>query len=167
YLLFRSVNTPGQPLSGLDLVKGELLGWDGPDNRDAIRLADAWDHIERGLGRDKLEAYVNTVLTLASPEYDGSDLKQGLRGILTDAVRMSEFRRNLAQFIRSYANLDNATLDYGADSQIVNRVVACFRGLPFDEWRPSALLWLTRSHSARSALSFFRALNALCLALVI
>src|SRR5262249_8362468 len=86
YLLFRSVNTPGQPLSGLDLVKGELLGWEGPDNRDAIRLADAWDHIERGLGREKLETYVNTVLTLASPEYDGSDLKQGLRGILTDTV---------------------------------------------------------------------------------
>jgi hypothetical protein len=167
YLLFKSVNTPGQELTGLDLVKGELLSLEKDDNRAAGRLADAWDKIEHGLGREKLEAYVQTVLSLSALDEDTDDLKRSLRKIMSDPQRMVSFRSNLASFIRAYSNLDAATLDFGPDSQTINRVVACFRGLPFDDWRPSALLWLTVPSTARNSLIFFRALNALCLGFVI
>lgn len=167
FLLFRSVNTPGEPLSGLDLAKGELLGREGAGSRDAIRLADAWDHLERGLRREQLETYISTVLAVSSPDYDGTDLKAGLRSILADTQRITEFRHNLGSFVRSYANLEIATLDFGQDSNVIIHVAACFRGLPFDDWRPSALLWLTRQRSSRSTLTFLRALNGLCLAFVI
>lgn len=167
YLLFRSVNTPGEPLSGLDLVKGELLGIETDDSRAASRLADAWDKIELELGREKLEGYVQTVLTLATGEAIGGDLKHSLRKIMSDPIRMVAFRKDLATFIRAYSHLQNATLEFGPDSDAVNRVVACFRGIPFDDWQPSALLWLTKPGTSYETLKFFRALNALCLAFVI
>ena len=89
---------------------------------------DAWDKIEHGLGRDKLEAYVQTVLSLSALDEDTNDLKRSLRKIMSDPQRMVAFRSNLASFIRAYANLDAATLDFGPDSQTINRVVACFQG---------------------------------------
>ena len=40
YLLFRSVNTPGKPLSALDLIKSELLGEIAHGSAENYRMAD-------------------------------------------------------------------------------------------------------------------------------
>lgn len=176
YLLFRSVNTPGQPLSPLDLVKADLLGRSSSHDPEAHNLAEAWEKVEEELGYDKLESYVNTVLQLVLPAFDGRDLRVGLRAVMHDRTRLSAFRRRLEGLIKSYASLDEATLDFGASSSEINRVVACFQGLPFDDWRPTALLWLSvgpasslhsGGPSPKRTADFFRLLNALCLGFVI
>ena len=168
YLLFRSVNTPGLPLSPLDLTKVELP--------DAHKLADAWMNAEEELGEEKLEQYVNTVLRLVDPSHDGRDLRAGLRKLMLDSKRLVAFRARLEGFIQNYASFDSATLDFGSSSDEVNRIVACFQGLPFDDWRPTVLIWLSsgplsgtysNAPPAKKTADFFRLLNALCIGFVI
>ncbi|WP_177228095.1 DUF262 domain-containing protein [Hyphomicrobium facile] len=176
YLLFRSVNTPGQPLSSLDLVKVELMGKLNPSDEQTHALSLAWMRAQEELGDDRLEEYVNTILRLVMPNYDGRDLKVGLKEVLADSRRLVAFRSRLEGFIQNYSAFDSATLDFGPSSASINRIVACFQGLPFDDWRPTALLWLSsgptssiyaNSPSAKKSEDFFRALNALCLGFVI
>jgi hypothetical protein len=176
YLLFRSVNTPGQSLSPLDLVKADILGRSSMNDPETHRLADAWVKFEEELEYEKRESYVRTVLQLVMPTFDGRDLRAGLRAIMQDSTRRTVFRGRLESLIKNYASLDSATLDFGANSNALNRVVACFQGLPFDDWRPTALLWLSIGPASNpraggpspiKTADFFRLLNALCLGFVI
>ena len=176
FLLFRSVNTPGQPLSSLDLIKADLLGRNPASNPEVHKLAEAWEKLEQELSQSQLEQYVGTVLKVFMPSYDGQDLRAGLRDLMTDPQRATGFRARLEAFVQNYAAFDTATLAFGASSNEINRTVACFQGLPFDDWRPTALLWLTSgpaSHmqsggpSPKKTADFFRFLNALCIGLVI
>jgi len=176
YLLFRSVNTPGQPLSNLDLVKVELMGKLNPSDDQTHALSSAWTRAQEELGEEKLEEYVNTILRLVTPNYDGRDLKAGLKTVISDSRRLVAFRSRLDGFIQNYTALDAASLDLGPGSEAINRIVACFQGLPFDEWRSAALLWLSSGPTtsiwsttppAKKTEDFFRALNALCIGFVI
>ncbi len=176
FLLFRSVNTPGQPLSALDLIKADLLGRNPASHPEVHKLAEAWEKLEQELSQSQLEQYVGTVLKVFMPSYDGQDLRTGLHNLMADPQRATGFRARLEAFVQNYAAFDSATLGFGASSTEINRTVACFQGLPFDDWRPTALLWLTSGPassmqaggpSPKKTADFFRFLNALCIGLVI
>ncbi len=167
YLLFRSVNTPGRPLSALDLIKSELLGETTHGSAANHRMAESWAEIEAEIGQEGLEDYVNTIADLVMPSDGESTLKTRVHALLHDRVHMTSFRSKLAAFVKSYANLSNATLAFGADSGRINRIVACLHNLPFEEWRPLALLYLSTNPSAAKAYDFFGYLNSLCLGICV
>ena len=126
-----------------------------------------WAEIESDVGQERLEDYVNTIADLVMPLDGESDLKARVHALLHDRVHMTSFRSKLSAFVKSYANLSNATLDFGADSGRINRIVACLHNLPFEEWRSAALLYLSCNPSAPKAQDFFSYLNALCIGLCI
>ncbi len=167
YLLFRSVNTPGKPLSALDLIKSDLLGETAHGSADNYRMAEYWAEIEAAIGQGGLEDYVNTIADIVMPLNGEADLKARVRELMRDPHSFAKFQSKLRVFVKSYANLSNATLDFGTDSCRINRIVACLQNLPFEDWRSVALLYLSSNPSPAKAYDFFTYLNALCLGLCI
>ncbi|XSG81613.1 MAG: DUF262 domain-containing protein [Methyloligella sp. ZOD6] len=168
YILFKSLNSRGQPLSELDLCKAELLGPAPPAaGIDKAQLARQWEKAETSLEREAFEEYVHSVLSLIARNPHGRDLRDLMREVLSNPVEANNFRYLLASVLRHAADLEDGTLDFGNDSQAINRVVACLESYPINEWRSVALQWLARSPDGFSALRFFTALDGLCLGLLI
>jgi hypothetical protein len=90
-----------------------------------------------------------------------------LRELLRDPRSTVLFRQYLTGFLTSYVALDSGTLEFGVNSAEINRIVACLRGLPFDDWRTPALVWLAQRPTANASVQFFRALEGLSLALFV
>jgi hypothetical protein len=167
YRIFKSINTIGQPLSELDIIRGELVNPQYDHDNNARELAQIWDNIEHEIGANELENYVKIVLSTIDREYTTSPLKKVLQRILSNPNQLNDLRHKLTNFISSYDKLKTASLDYGPDSDEVNRIVKCLRQYPFDHWYSITLLWLVGEHTNRDALMFFQALDALCLGLIV
>ncbi len=166
YVLFRSLNSRGLPLNELDIVRAELVGANY-DPKLAASIAECWDSIQAEIGHDEFLTYVRTIISLIRPQALDDDLRDVLRELLKDPQAAVDFRRYLATFLRSYVALDTGTLEFGPNSAEINRVVACLKSLPFDDWRSPALVWLAQQPSAREALEFLKLLEGLALGLFV
>jgi hypothetical protein len=166
YVLFRSLNSRGLPLNGLDIIRAELVGahYDPPL---AASIAECWDSIQAEIGHNEFLTYVRTIISLIRPQALDDDLREVLRELLKDPNAAVDFRRYLTTFLRSYVALDTGTLDFGPNSAEINRVVACLKSLPFEDWRSPALVWLAQQPNAREALEFLKLLEGLALGLFI
>jgi hypothetical protein len=167
YILFRSINARGQPLTDLDIARGEFIRPHQNDSAISVRLAAAWDNIEDTIGVEQLSSYVKTIATIVMPSTQNLDLTSAMRHVLQHPSKSGEFISTLRNFVELYEALDACELDFGEDSAKINRVVSCIQALPFDDWRGAALLWLSRTPSPRQTLEFFKALDALGLGLLV
>ena len=148
YVLFRSLNSRGLPLNELDIIRAELVGANY-DPELAQSIADCWDEIQSEIGHDEFLTYVRTVISLVRPEATDSDLREIIRDVLRVPQDAVDFRRYLTAFLQSYVGLNSGTLQCGANSSEINRILACLKKLPFDDWRTPALVWLAQSPSPR------------------
>jgi hypothetical protein len=169
YLLFRSINARGQPLNDLDIVRGEFIRPFQDNSAESLRLAEAWDSVEDELGVEQLSVYLKTVISLVLPSSEKLDLTDALKAVLRHPTQSGIFVSTLKKFIEVYDTLDACDLDFGDASEKINRIVSCVKALPFDDWRPAALLWLAQvpKPSNRATLEFFKALDALGLGLLV
>ncbi len=69
--------------------------------------------------------------------------------------------------LRHSTKLNDGVMEFGPDSEKINRIVQCLRHSPIPEWRSVALPWLATNPSAYDSLRFFQALDSLCLGLQI
>ncbi len=166
YVLFRSLNSRGLPLNELDIIRAELVGANY-DPELAQSIANCWDEIQSEIGHDEFLTYVRTVISLVRPEATESDLREIIRDVLRVPQDAVDFRRYLTAFLQSYVGLNSGTLQCGGNSAEINRILACLKKLPFDDWRTPALVWLAQSPNSRLTCEFFRALEALSLGLFI
>jgi hypothetical protein len=161
YLLFRSLNSRGQALNELDIIRAELMGTtDHYEPQLAEQIAQCWDQIQSEIGHDEFFTYVKTIISLVAPQAADNELRHLIRAILRVPSTAVAFRKYLTFFLVSYEGLDNATLDFGPSSTAINRLVHCLKNLPFDDWRGPALVWLARKPTASDTLLFFRLLRA-------
>ena len=156
----------GLPLNELDIIRAELVGANY-DPELAQSIADCWDAIQSEIGHDEFLTYVRTVISLVRPDATDSDLREIIRDVLRVPQDAVDFRRYLTAFLQSYVGLNSGTLQCGANSAEINRILACLKKLPFDDWRTPALVWLAQSPNSRLTCEFFRALEALSLGLFI
>lgn len=166
FKLFKSVNSQGQPLTDLDIARGEVIR---PLSKDPVaggRLAEAWDLVEDELGIESLESYVKTVLKVVDRHADTNNLSGSLRKVFKNHMLSGHFIETLTRFINTYENLSKNDLDFGADSARINRVLSCISALPFDDWKPVILLWLSEERTPNSVMEFLRAIDALGLGLI-
>lgn len=162
YQLFRSINARGQPLTDLDIARGEVISiYHSPE------LAAAWSQIEDEIGIEQFSTYVKSILSLVHPATQQMSLRDGLREVLSHSSKALIFTNTLKKFVEIYDELESCDLSVARDNEELNRVVACVKGLPFDDWTPAALLWLAQNPTQKETLDFFRALDALGLGLVI
>jgi hypothetical protein len=82
FKLFRSINARGQPLTELDIIRGEFLNPFSQNRAKSIRLADAWGEIQEQLGDGELEKYIISVVGLIQPYNPRQSLKDTLQIIL-------------------------------------------------------------------------------------
>jgi hypothetical protein len=168
YVLFRSLNSRGQPLDELDLARAELLGSQSPDQHiDTKKLAEDWTLAENSLGPDEFKDYLFSVLSLIAIRPQGRDLRDLMKEVLADPLKARQFRILLGTVLRHSAKLRDGVMEFGPDSERINRFVQCLRHSPIPEWRSVALPWLATNPSAYDTLRFFQALDALCLGLQI
>ena len=165
YVLFRSLNSRGQPLNELDIARAELLG--AGDKDDVDQLARDWNTAEGNLGREEFAEYLESVLSLvvARPSTDG--LRGLIKEALSDPLKTRNFRILLSSVLRHSAKLDDGMLEFGDDSDKIHRVIECLRQSPITEWRSVALRWLALNPTAFNTLQFLTALDSLCLGLLI
>lgn len=92
-----------------------------------------------------------------------------MKQVLRHPSKSGIFVSTLKSFIEVYDALDGCDLAFDAASEKINRIVSCIKALPFDDWRPPALLWLAQvpAPSNRDTLEFFKALDALGLGLLV
>ena len=166
YVLFRSLNSRGLPLNELDIVRAELVGANY-DPQLATSLAECWDSVESEIGHEKFLSYVRTIVSLVRPHDAETDLREVLRDLLKEPRSAVRFQQFLTSFLTSYEKLDSGTLDFGHNSAEINRIVACLKNLPFDDWQKPALIWLAQRPNANASVQFFRALEALSLGMFI
>ena len=167
YILFRSINARGQPLTDLDIARGEFIRPHQNNSETSVRLAAAWDNIEDAIGVEQLSSYVKTIAAIVMPSTQPLDLTGAMRHVLQHPSKSVEFIDTLRTFVELYEELDACDLEFGEDSAKINRVVSCIQALPFDDWRGAALLWLSRTPSPSQTLDFFKALDALGLGLLV
>ena len=143
YVLFRSFNSRGVPLTELDIIRAELVGvTDGKDPHLAYQIAQCWDQISSEIGHQEFLTYVRTIIKLVAPYTEDTDLRQLLRTVLKVPTTAVEFRESLTFFLVAYEALENADLNFGPTSAKINRVVHCLKNLPYDDWRAPTLVWL-------------------------
>ena len=167
YRLFRSVNARGQPLTDLDIARGEFIRMYQEDPIEGPKLSEAWSLIEDQIGIDQLSSYIKSIISLIHPESESQSMRDALNGILRHPSKSLVFVETLKKFVEIFEQLENCELDFGESNEILNRVVACVQALPFDDWTPAALMWLATNKSERETLEFFRALDALGLGLLV
>jgi hypothetical protein len=166
YMLFRSLNSRGQPLKELDLARAELLGAPPPSpDIDMTKLAEYWSAAESRLGEAEFTNYMHSVLALVAAKPEGRDLHDLMREVLGDQIKARNFRILLASVLRHSSKLDDGVMEFGDDSQKIHRVLQCLRISPVKEWRSVAMPWLALNPSGYQTLQFFTALESLCLGL--
>jgi hypothetical protein len=166
YVLFRSLNSRGQPLNELDLAKAELLGAKAIGTGiDMKALADYWEKAQSSLAPDEFEEYMRAVLSLVATRPQGRDLRDLMKEVIGDEVKARNFRFLIASVLHHAAKLDDGQLEFGADSDQIHRVFECLRHSPVGEWRSVALAWLAMNPSGLHTLQFLTALENLCLGL--
>ena len=129
----------------------------------AEEIADCWDEIQAEIGHDEFLKYVHTVISLIRTSGADADLRDVLRDLLRDPQAAVRFRQFLTLFFSRYIGLEAGTLEFGANTKEINRITACLRSLPFEDWRTPALIWLAKQPTPKAAYDFFKALEALSL----
>jgi len=167
YVLFRSLNSRGLPLNELDVIRAELVGTAAYDPSLAEEIAHCWDEIQAEIGHDEFLTYVRTIISMLRPSAIDLDLRDVLRELLKDPNATVRFREFLTSFLTSYVDLETGTLEFGINSAEINRIMACLKSLPFDDWRTPALVQLARKPSPIVAHDFFKALESLSLGLFV
>ena len=162
YQLFRSINARGQPLTDLDIVRGEVISI-----YQSSRLATAWSEIEDQIGTEQLSTYVQSIMALVHPPTQQMSFRDAMRVILSHPSKAITFTDTLKKFVEIYDELDNCDLSVARGNEELNRIVTCVKALPFDDWTPAALLWLAQNPNPRETIEFFKALDALGLGLLI
>lgn len=166
YVLFRSLNSRGQPLNELDLARAELLGAKSlAPEIDVEKLAQSWRDAEEKLDAEEFAEYMQSVLSLVSTRPQGRGLRELMKEVLSDQLKARNFRILLSSVLRHSSKLDEGVLEFGSDSEKIHRVVECLRHLAPREWRSVALHWLAGNPSGFHTLEFLRALESLCLGL--
>jgi hypothetical protein len=167
YNLFRSINRVGQPLTELDIARGEFLQPYLRNDVIAMNLAKSWDEIQDELGEEKFTIYLKTIISITERSDESRDFIDSFRRMIKHPPIMHTFQQTLKNFIEHYGPLEQATLAFGDGSAQINRIVSCLKALPFSEWKMAALMWLSQRPSGRESLKFFKALDALSLGLLI
>ena len=155
YVFFRSLNSRGLPLNELDIVRAELVGA-SYDPQLAESIAECWDTIQSEIDHEQFLVYVRTVISLVRPLAAESDLREVLRELLRDPQAAVRFRQFLTSFLTSYVALNSGDLEFGVNTTEVNRIVACLKSLPFDDWRTPALVWLAQRPTANASVRVFQ-----------
>jgi hypothetical protein len=168
YVLFRSLNSRGQPLNELDLARAELLGakLSSPDI-DVEKLAQSWRDAEESLDPEEFTEYMHSVLSLVATRPQGRGLRELMKEVLGDPLKAHNFRVLLSSVLRHSSKLDEGVLEFGSDSDKIHRVVECLRHLAVREWRSVTLCWLAGNPNGFHTLQFLSALDSLCLGLQI
>lgn len=164
YQIFRGINSRGQQLEPLDLVRAELLG---APTHEAPELADVWAEAEDVLGADELGSYVEAVLHSISPLDTSDDLAVSFRRVMSEPTKSVAFRSRMKDFLRAHRALEGGELDLGRDGHEINRRLLYIRHLPFDSWRAPLLLFMTRGPTTDDLLKFLQRLEAISFAMVI
>jgi hypothetical protein len=167
YVLFRSLNSRGQPLDELDLARAELLGAKSTPDVDVQQLAQGWRDAEKALDDDEFAEYMQSVLSLVATRPQGRGLRELMKEVLGDPLKARNFRLLLSSVLRHSSKLDEGVMEFGSDSEKIHRVVECLRHLAPREWRSVALNWLAGNPSGYHTLQFLGALESLCLGLQI
>lgn len=168
YVLFRSLNSRGQPLDELDLARAELLGAkSSAPEIEVERLAQSWRDAEDKLDKAEFAEYMQAVLSLVATRPQGRDLRDLMKEVLGDQIKARNFRILLSSVLRHSSKLDEGVLEFGADSERIHRIVECLRHLAPREWRSVALNWLAGNPGGYQTLQFLSALESLCLGLQI
>ncbi len=163
YTLFRSINTSGQPLSDLDIVRGDIIA----KSAKGSELAKIWDTVESTLSEDQLRGYISAAIAFVAPELDGIDLNRAMRAIIRNPLQEQKLRQALERFLVSYKCIEEDDLGYEMDGEKINRRLRYLKALHFENWRPLMLHWLMREPRQMDTFHFIRALDALCTGLVI
>ena len=168
YVLFRSVNSRGQPLTDMDIARAELIGPHVQDVVEASKLAALWDDLEDEIGADEVAKYLQTILKLVL-RTDETELKFLLRDVMLDTSKVRDFHDGVVEFLNHDSRLAEGELDFGDSSEAINDAIKCLKAYdaPFDQWRRPALVWLAFQPSGRDTARFFQALDGLCLGLQI
>ncbi len=167
YKLFKSVNNRGTPLDELALARAELVGPVLTQPRVSWTLTQAWDELADRLTEKELREYVRSIAQTVSPNEKNIELYLLIRKISLDRILADRFQKNLAYFVINYSRLKSATIDFGQDSEVINRHVHCLLGYEIQEWRSVALIWLSEVRTNRQHYEFFRYLDGLLLGLTI
>jgi hypothetical protein len=168
YVLFRSLNSRGQPLNELDLARAELLGAKSPTpDIDVAKLAQSWRDAEQNLDAEEFAEYMHSVLSLVANRPQGRGLREIMKEVLGDPLKANNFRILLSSVLRHSSKLDEGVMEFGSDSGTIHRIVECLRHLAPREWRSVALCWLAGNPSGFQTLQFLAALDSLCLGLQI
>lgn len=162
YELFRSINARGQPLTDLDIIRGEIIS-----KYHSPKLAAAWNQIEDQIGIEQLTTYVKSILTLVHPATRTMTLRDGFAAVLAHPSKSLVFTDTLKKFVEIFEQLESGDLEVAKGNEELARIITCVQALPFDDWVPAALLWLAQNPSQRSTIEFFKAMDALGLGLLV
>lgn len=164
YRVFRGINSRGQQLEPLDLVRAEMLG---SPNEDANSIAEAWSEAEDVLGPDELQRYVEAVVQSVAPQQWDGDLAGTFRAVMSDPRLSGTLKQRMQEFLNAHAAVEGRELEYGRDTALINRRLECIRNLPFDDWRAPLLLFMTQGPSGRELYRFLTRIESAALALLI
>lgn len=167
YKIFKSINAHGQPLTDVDIARGEFINSFRHDSVNGRKLSESWDLIEDRIGIDQLSGYVKSILALVCPDSAAKPLRDGLTDVLRHPRRGLVFVETLKKFVEIFDELDSCDLSIAKNDERLNRTVACVKALPFDDWTPAALMFLAKNPTQKQALDFFRALDALGIGLLV
>lgn len=162
YRVFRGINSRGQQLEPLDLVRAEVLG---SPNEDSNAIAEAWAEAEDVLGPEELQNYVEAVVQSVAPEQWDGDLARTFRLVMSDPRLSGALQGRLREFLNAHSAVEGRELEYGPDSRLINRRLECIRHLPFEDWRAPLLLFMTQGPSGRELYRFLTRIEATALAL--
>ena len=160
YTLFRSINTSGQPLTDLDIARGHVIAAH-PD------LTKVWDDIAASISDDELRGYIYSVVSYVDPDLDGLDLNVAIRDILRNSLSENKFRKSLTALLKAYDKVADGDLGFQSGGPKINLILKYLKALPFENWKPATLTWLTRSPDATQTLHFLRSLDVLCTGMVV
>lgn len=162
YRVFRGINSRGQQLEPLDLVRAELLG---TPHDDGVAIASAWGEAEDVLGPDELQGYVEAVVQSVAPQQWDGDLARAFRLVMSDPRLSVTLHKRMREFLNAHTAIEGGELEFGVDTPLINRRLTCIRHLPFDDWRAPLLLFMTQGPSSRELYRFLIRLEAVALTL--
>ncbi|MCI4664350.1 MAG: DUF262 domain-containing HNH endonuclease family protein [Neomegalonema sp.] len=163
FRLFQTVNRPGQPIDTLYLARSEYIGVTADQGPEGAALAAAWDAVEDQLSQSEFESYIGVVAERTVPEKRGRPLLEIIRTISHSPILTHQFRTSLNRFLVSYEALESSNLPFGADTELVNATLRSALGWNNSNWKNVALDWLIKEPPARETVTFFKAIDALCM----
>ncbi|HEX7339617.1 MAG TPA: DUF4357 domain-containing protein [Rhodanobacteraceae bacterium] len=166
YRIFDVLNSRGLDLSATDILKAEIIGKIRADKRETCTRR--WEDLEEDLGRDDFGALFSNIRMI----YRKSKPKGTLLKEFRDHVRyaspeafMDTILTPLANAYREIAGADYSSVQ-GAET--VNETLKWLNRIPFADWMPPALVFLSRHRDEPEQIArFFRDLERLVYGMLI